>query len=93
MRAKVRHECERCGLVAELERAGRFGDVSYLELLQDYFDIEWQWRQDRARRHLAETQLAMAYERIDQLRALVNELPDPVPDVEFVAEDEEGCPF
>ncbi len=35
-------------------------------------------------------------ERIEQLRELVNSLPDPAPDIEFVAaegEDPSGCPF
>lgn len=92
MRHKVRHECERCGLVAELERAGRFRDEDVYEIHQDYYALEAELRQMRALRHLAETRLAAARERIDQLRELVNSLPDPVPEIEFVA-DEEECPF
>lgn len=90
MAAKFRHECQRCGLVGELERVGRFGDESYIELLHDYWAMEQAFWKECALRHLAETRLDRAYERIEQLRALVNELPDPVPDVEFVAEDDEG---
>lgn len=93
MRPKVRHECERCGLEAVLERAGRFRDEDFYELLQDYFALEIELRQAQALRHLAETRLARARERIDQLRELVNMLPDPVPEIEAIDADEEGCPF
>lgn len=40
MAYKLRHECERCGLAAEFERAGRFRDEDFYELLQDYFALE-----------------------------------------------------
>lgn len=93
MRPKVRHECERCGLIAVLERAGRFRDEDFLELLHDYFDLEQEHRQVQALRHLAESRLKAARERIDQLRELVNMLPDPVPEIEVIDADEEGLPF
>lgn len=88
---KVRHQCERCGLEAVLERAGRFRDEDFYELLQDYFALERILGKEQAMRHLAESRLAMARSRIDQLRELVNTLPDPVPEIDFV--DEEACPF
>lgn len=40
MPPKLRHECERCGLVAEIERAGRYRDDDFLEVLQERFDYE-----------------------------------------------------
>ena len=40
MRPKLRHACERCGLEAVFERAGRFSDEDYLELLHEYFALE-----------------------------------------------------
>lgn len=87
MRAKYRHECEHCGFVAELERAGRFRDEDVYEIHLHY---EQELRRERVLRHLAESRLAAARERIDQLRELVNWLPDPVSDIEFVAEEENG---
>jgi len=83
MARKYRHECERCGLTAELERVGRFSDDSFLELHHDYFDLEWQLRQAQARRHLAETRLELAIERIEALKAIVNELLDEKAGVPF----------
>ena len=85
MPPKLRHACERCGLEVVLERAGRFRDEDFYELLHEYFALERQLA-DVTGRYLA------ACERIEQLRELVNMLPDPVPEVE--AQDEESeCPF
>lgn len=92
MVAKVRHACERCGLEAVLERAGRFRDEDVYEIHQDYYALEAELRQAQALRHLAEARLQAARERIDQLRELVNALPDPVPDI-AVEEEESGVPF
>lgn len=89
MAYKYRHECERCGLQVALERVGRFRDDDYHELLQDYFALELELHQTTALRQLAETRLAHAYERIEQMRELIKTLPDPVPDVEFLADAEE----
>jgi hypothetical protein len=79
---KLRHECERCGLAAEFERAGRFRDQDFYELLHEYFALE----QEFARQA---NKLSAARTRIEQLRELVNMLPDPVPEVEFTADDDE----
>ncbi len=56
-------------------------DELYAELLRDL------WH-EQAMRHLAETRLAMARERIDQLRELVDMLPDyQAPELEPVTEE------
>jgi hypothetical protein len=73
---KLRHECERCGLAAEFERAGRFRDPDFYELLHEYFALEQEFAR-QANKLSAE---------------LVNMLPDPVPEVEFTADDDEN-PF
>lgn len=90
MVAKVRHQCERCGLEAVLERAGRFRDEDYHELLQDYFALE---RGAGVYRHYAEGKIASLRERIEQMRELLNMLPDPVPDIDAVDEEAETCPL
>lgn len=89
MAVKLRHVCERCGLIAEFERAGRFRDEDYLELLHERWALE---RQFAAHMHHMQTKLERSRECIDELRELVNMLPDPVPDVDVVA-DESECPF
>lgn len=92
MPRKVRYSCERCGLTAELVRAGRFRDEDFYELLQDYFTLERILGREQAMRHLAASRLSAARERIDQLRELVNMLPDPIPEVDAV-DEEAGCQF
>lgn len=67
-------ECERCGQVHTVQRAGRFSDDDYIELHHDYMALERQYRADIAR---LEMKLAAARERVEQLRALVNTLVVP----------------
>ena len=86
---KLRVDCERCGLTAHVERAGRFRDEDFYELLQEYFALE---HHHSVRVHYLAAKLAAARERIEQMRELLNMLPDPVPEVEFSADDEEN-PF
>lgn len=50
MPPKLRHECERCGLVAEFERAGRFRDEDFHEVFQERLEFEARLRQ-RTREH------------------------------------------
>lgn len=44
MAKKLRHECERCGLAAEFERAGRFRDEDYRELFQEYQQLDFLYK-------------------------------------------------
>lgn len=84
MAAKLRHECERCGLVATIERAGRFRDQDFYELLQEHFALE---QHAQTYRHYAEAKIAGLQARIDDMRELLNMLPDPVPEVKFADEE------
>lgn len=72
MPPKLRHACERCGLEAVFERAGRFRDEDFVELLHEYFALE--------------QQLDFAHRRINLLRERVQQLvrqrDAPVRDVE-----------
>lgn len=81
MVAKVRHECERCGQEAVLERAGRYRDEDYVELFRAHMELEQAMRGVQAIRQRTEHELARAREEIESLRALI---PQPEP---------EGCPF
>jgi hypothetical protein len=94
--AKYTHECDRCGQRADLERVGRFRDSDYHELLQDYFELEQEYialdRKNAVLLSLERARLAAAHERINQMRELLNMLPDPVPEVEFATDDQEN-PF
>lgn len=45
MVAKIRHQCERCGLEAVLERAGRFRDDDYYEMFQEHMELDAAHRQ------------------------------------------------
>ena len=76
----------RCGHAAEFERAGRFRDEDFYELLQEYFALEQHYG---VRVHYLTAKLAAASERIEQMRELLNTLPDTMPEVEFSVEDED----
>lgn len=80
MPPKLRHQCERCGLVADFERAGRFRDQDFYELLQEYFELEHE-------HILTLYSLAGAREGRDRLRARLDALAAPVP--EIAADDED----
>lgn len=86
MAYKLRYECQRCGDVALLERAGRFRDEDFYELHQEYMALE---QHAQTYRHYAETKMAAYRERIEQMRELLNMLPDPVPEIEFTADEED----
>ena len=86
MPPKLRHECARCGLIAEFERAGRFRDQDFYELLHEYWALE---QHVAVRLHYERARLDAAHNRIDQMRELLNMLPDPVPEVEFSADEED----
>ena len=77
MPPKLRHECERCGLVAELERAGRYRDADYLELFHEYMALEQDLKIEMmCRATLAERVAQLAIER-DALKAQVLETATP----------------
>ncbi len=80
MAPKIRAACERCGLEAVFERAGRFRDGDFIELLHDYFALEQELKYENACRR-------MLAERIAQLVA------ERAARVEHVDQDAEGCPF
>lgn len=76
---KLRHECERCGLAAEFERAGRFRDADYQELWQDYMRLE------RLYTHLVAKYLTACQRSAElhrQIDALVLDTPpmEPIPE-------------
>lgn len=73
MPPKLRHECERCGLVAEIERAGRYRDEDYLELFRAHMELDQAMRGVQALRHNAEARLKAALLKIADLEALVPE--------------------
>ena len=83
---KLRHECERCGLIAELERAGRFRDDDYIELLHDYFDLEREL-------NLMIFSLHGARDARDLAKARLHWLQNPVIDIELQPEIQTEVPF
>lgn len=87
MAAKFHHECERCGQIALLERVGRFRDDDYNELWQEWVQADAALKSALANLQQQTARLAAARERIDQLRELVNKLPDPV-----VEREQAQCP-
>ena len=92
MPPKLRHACERCGLEAVFERAGRFRDEDYHGLLQEHFALERDLAKALVRLHFTESRLTVARERIAQLQELVNAAPDPEPEIE-AADDKWESPF
>jgi hypothetical protein len=86
--AKVRHECERCG-----HQSGQWDKVAkrddeLAELHDDFMAME---RSLKVLLHYERSRLTAAHERIEQMRELLNMLPDPVPEIEFV--DDSQDPF
>jgi hypothetical protein len=45
----LEHTCECCGALSLIERAGRFRDDDFVELLHDYLDLEREYRTAKAR--------------------------------------------
>lgn len=90
MAAKVRHECERCGHQwQDFDKVAK-RDAELAELHEDFMEME---RSLKVLLHYERSRLAAAHQRIEDMRWLLNLLPDPVPDIEFVADDAEGDPF
>lgn len=92
MGAKVRHECERCAHQWEESDKVDKREAELAELHHDFIEME---RSLKVLLNYERSRLAAAHERIDQMRELLNMLPDPEPQIDAVAEDEEtaGCPF
>lgn len=86
MQFKEFHTCDRCGN-RWLTRHHAFYD-EMVEWAHHADCLLAELRQTRAQLELAQTRLAAARERIDQLRDLVNALPDPMPDSPMFADEE-----
>lgn len=108
MRAKLRHECERCGLIAEFERAGRFTDDDFYEVFHERMDLEARLRErarslhETAKRLFWEESEACFWEnqaalyRAQLIDANVQPMDcDIVQDLppNVETEETEGCPF
>ena len=92
MAAKVRHHCERCGLEAVLERAGRFRDEDFLEIWHDLMEVEHALkllRREHARLELRYFKVLFALEHAEAAIGFEQALRE----AEGRIKQEESCPF
>lgn len=70
-------QCERCGQITEVQRASRFSEEDYLELLQEYFELEWRLKILQEKLKIArgeywqevKTRMGLEIERYEQILA------------------------
>lgn len=90
MPPKYRHECERCGLVAEIERAGRFRDEDFQEVLHELFDEQREHQLTICALWGARAARDRFKAQRDALEAKLHWLANRELDLEL---ENEGCPF